>query len=100
MSPSPQRERINSAGASYDGQERSPMRNAEARVTLGVIAARNGDLERAVDLGEQALDGERKSLPSLLMCSRELGNALRQADEKHPAVASYLEHLRVLAHAG
>ena len=79
-----------SAGTSYDGRERSPLRNAEARVTLGVIAARDGDLEEAVNFGEQALDGERKSLPSLLMCSRELGNALRQADEKNPAVASYL----------
>ena len=76
------------------------MWNAEGRVALGVIAARDGDLEWAIDLGERALDGERKSLPSLLMCSRELGNALRQAGEKHPAVASYLEHLRVLAHAG
>jgi len=65
------------------------MRNAEARVTLGVIAARDGDLEQAVNFGEQALDGERKSLPSLLMCSPELGNALRQPDEKKPAVASY-----------
>lgn len=89
-----------SAGTSYDGQERSPMRNAEARVTLGVIAARDGDLEQAVNFGEQALGGERKSLPSLLMCSRELGNALREADNKHPAVASYLDHLRTLARVG
>ena len=40
-------------GTGYDGVERSPMRNAEARVTLGVIAAREGDLEQAVSLGSR-----------------------------------------------
>ncbi|WP_405808239.1 XRE family transcriptional regulator [Streptomyces sp. NBC_00210] len=30
-------------GTDFDGTERSPMRNAEARVTLGVTAAREGD---------------------------------------------------------
>jgi tetratricopeptide (TPR) repeat protein len=83
-------------GTSYDGRERSPMRNAEARVTLGVIAARGGELEKAVRFGEQALQGDRKSIPSLLMCSRELGNALRQADEANPIVTSCLDHLHTL----
>ncbi len=29
----------------FDGTERAPMRTAEARITLGVIAARQGDVE-------------------------------------------------------
>ncbi|MDX6418373.1 MAG: hypothetical protein QOG28_2993 [Trebonia sp.] len=28
----------------FDGRERAPMRMAEARVTLGVVRARDGDL--------------------------------------------------------
>jgi hypothetical protein len=32
------------AGTDLAGTERSPMRNAEARITLGVVAAREGDL--------------------------------------------------------
>jgi hypothetical protein len=86
-----------SAGTSYDGQERSPMRNAEARVTRGVVAARSGELEEAAHLGVQALAGERKSLPSLLMCSRELGNALYKTDHHNAEVNSYLEQLRYMA---
>lgn len=51
--------------------ERAPMRLAEARIILGVIAARQGDLEQAVHHEEQALNGPRKSLPSLAMVSRD-----------------------------
>ena len=32
------------ASADFDGTERAPMRLAEARVTLGVVTARQGDL--------------------------------------------------------
>lgn len=39
----------------FDGTERKPMRIAEARVTHGVITAREGDVERAVAQGELAL---------------------------------------------
>lgn len=59
------------------GCERKPMQIAEARVTLGVAAARAGDVGRAMDEGRLALAGERLSLPSLLMCSNELATHLR-----------------------
>ena len=39
------------ASTDFDGTERAPMRLAEARITLGVVAAREGDLEHAVQLG-------------------------------------------------
>lgn len=86
-------------GTAFDGQERSPMRNAEARITLGVVAAHQGELEQAVGYGERALSGDRKSLPSLLMCSRELGTALREQYADQPVTAEYLEHLRALSAA-
>ena len=54
------------AGTDFDGTERAPMRLAEARITLGVAAAREGDLEGAIHHGQQALNGQRKSLPSLI----------------------------------
>ncbi len=60
------------ASTDFDGKERAPMRLAEARVTLGVVAARQGDLDEAISQGEHALNGQRKSLPSLLMVSRDL----------------------------
>jgi tetratricopeptide (TPR) repeat protein len=80
-----------------DGTERKPMRIAEARITLGVVAARSGDLERAVSHGRRALEGDRKSLPSLLMCSKELANALRERYPKEPEAVSYLDQVRALS---
>lgn len=48
------------------------MRMAKARIALGVVAERQGALDQAVNYGEWALKGDRQSLPSLLMVSREL----------------------------
>ena len=60
-------------GTAPDGTERSPMRIAEARLTLGVTAARRGDLDAAQAAGAQALTAsDRKSLPSLVMVASEL----------------------------
>ncbi|MFD0541710.1 hypothetical protein ACFQY7_55815 [Actinomadura luteofluorescens] len=84
------------AGTKANGVERSPMRNAEARVTLGVVAAREGDIEQAVAMGNRALEGDRKSLPSLLMVSQELADTLAGSSVDHPAVAEYLDRLRHL----
>ena len=39
------------------------MRNAEAHLTLAVIAARRGDTEHADTLGLQALQNGRQSTP-------------------------------------
>jgi hypothetical protein len=80
----------------FDGQERAPMRLAEARVTLGMVAARDGDVESAVTEGERALSGERKSLPSLLMTSRELTRVLTEHYPSQSSTQEYLDHLRVL----
>ena len=83
-----------------DGTERAPMRIAEARVTLGVAAARQGDLDLAVDQGVRALGGQRRSLPSLLMVSAELESVLGQRYAREPAAAEYVRQLGELRRRG
>ncbi|MDB4873060.1 MAG: hypothetical protein JWL97_4064 [Gemmatimonadales bacterium] len=83
-------------GTDEAGTDRSPMRTAEARVTLGVVAAREGDLESALTYGERALSGDRRSLPSLLMVSRELGTIVQDRYSSDPEATEYLDHLRQL----
>jgi len=90
------REVIRSA-TEADGTERKPMRIAEARLTLAVIAARAGDLERALSLGQQAFSGARKSLPSLLMVSSELTDVLATRYSKEPSAVAFLDTVRGLA---
>ncbi|WP_328632816.1 XRE family transcriptional regulator [Streptomyces sp. NBC_00356] len=87
------------AGTDFDGTERSPMRNSEARVTLGVTAAREGDLEQALIMGERALQGDRQSVPSLIMTSRELAAEMRRRYADEPSAQDYLAHLRDLGKA-
>jgi tetratricopeptide (TPR) repeat protein len=84
-------------GTHPGGCERQPMRHAEAWVTLGVVAARRGDPEQAAALGLSALDGERRSLPSLLMSSRELATIMRARYGDSAAAGHYLDRLRSLA---
>ncbi|MER5466141.1 XRE family transcriptional regulator [Streptomyces sp. NPDC002668] len=87
------------AGTDFDGAERSPMRMAEARITLGVVAARQGDLDQAVNYGEWALKGDRQSLPSLLMVSRELASIVNRDYANETAGREYLDHLNTLTRA-
>ncbi|RSN63038.1 hypothetical protein DMH01_10510 [Amycolatopsis sp. WAC 04182] len=63
-------------GVNPEGVQLSPMRIAEAELTLAVIAARRGDVEEAAELGIQALQNNRQSRPSLLMVSTELEDEL------------------------
>jgi tetratricopeptide (TPR) repeat protein len=90
-------EEVIRASTDFDGTERSPMRIAEARLTLGVAAAREGELEEAIVHGELALAGERKSLPSLLMVSRELATIINRNFGTEPEAVSYLDHLTALS---
>ncbi|GGY95729.1 hypothetical protein [Streptomyces poonensis] len=75
------------------------MRNAEARVTLGVTAAREGDLEQALIMGERALEGKRRSVPSLIMTSRELAAEMRRRYASESSAQDYLARLRELGEA-
>jgi len=89
-------EEVLRVGAATDGQERSPMRNAEARITLGVVAARQGDIDLATHHGQDALAGNRQSIPSLLMCSAELVQTLEERHSDVPEVRDYLTRLDLL----
>lgn len=77
-----------------DGSVAHPMRVAQAKLTLAVVAARTGDLEGAVEQGTEALIGDRKSLPSLVTASRELVGTLQQHYAKEPRAAQYIERVR------
>lgn len=88
------------AGTDFDGTERSPMRIAEARITLGVVAARQGDLEQAIHYGKRALQGERRSLPSILMASRDLTKVLKDHYPAESATRSYIDQLHALTQGG
>ena len=87
------------ASTDFDGRERAPMRLAEARITLGVVAARHGDLDQAVSQGGRALNGQRKSLPSLLMVSRDLTKVLNERYPSEPGTQQYLDQLHTLSEA-
>lgn len=64
-----------------DGENLSPMRRAEADLTLAVIAARQGDLDSARTYAESALAIPRRSMPSLRMVGSELVQVL---DTRYP----------------
>ena len=62
------------------GEPSAPLRLAEAQLTDATILARSGDVEGALTVGETALQGERRSPPSLLMVGRELADTLAKVD--------------------
>lgn len=82
------------AGTDPDGTERSPMRIAEARLTLGIIAARQGDAAQAASFGQRALTGDRQSLPSLLLIGRQLDGVLQERLPKSPDALGFRSQLR------
>lgn len=57
---------------------RSPMRMADTHITLGLVHAKRGDLDQAVNSGDHALTYERKSGPSLILRATELDKAIRR----------------------
>jgi tetratricopeptide (TPR) repeat protein len=93
-------EEVLRVGVASDGTERSPMRNSEARLTLGLVAARNGDPAGAVAYGRQATCGNRQSLPSLLMVGGELVRSLEKTSRHHPDVAEFRHTLKTIASRG
>jgi tetratricopeptide (TPR) repeat protein len=61
-----------------DGTTNAPMRTAQARMDLAIVAARRGELDQAVAYGESAFDFERQSLTDLASSSADLDNVLQQ----------------------
>ena len=67
-----------------DGSTNAPMRTAISHIDLGIIHARHGDLDQAVDHGLTALGYERKTEASLLSHAADLDQLLndRYPDER------------------
>jgi hypothetical protein len=83
------------------GDVRSPMRVAEAQVTLGVVAARYGDIDTAAEHGQAALHGARKSIPTLRMVGREFAAELAKTGAKNDQrLRDYLAELRTATLVG
>ena len=83
-------------GTAPDGTPRWPMRRSQAQLTLGVAAARDGELEAAVAYGVRALAEPRRSLPSLLLVAGELEAELTARYSRERVTGEYLERLRAL----
>jgi hypothetical protein len=73
--------------------DRDVPRKQRHTARLGVVRAREGDLQAAVDQGLRALTGARKSLPSLVMVSRDLTKVL---DERYSAETGTRDYLAAL----
>jgi len=84
-------------GTAPDGSLRSPMRAAEAHTTLAVAAAREGDLDGAIEAGTTAIEIPRQSVPSLLMVTDDLVTELRLRYEREAGTRDYLDRLRAIA---
>lgn len=89
-------EEVIASSSGLDGTGSKPMRAAEAFITLGVSAARRGELGEAVALGRRALAGERRSLPSLTMVARDLSTTLQTRYPGAPEAAEFTDELRTL----
>ncbi|WP_141976356.1 tetratricopeptide repeat protein [Saccharothrix saharensis] len=68
-----------------DGTDSSPMRATEARLTLAVVALRQGDPDAAAEWTREALDAPRKSVDALLMVAEEVKRELRRLFPNDPA---------------
>jgi transcriptional regulator with XRE-family HTH domain len=61
-----------------DGTSNAPMRVAQARIDLGIVAARRGDLDEAVAYGESAFEFDRKSVGDLISRTSELDRIIQE----------------------
>src|SRR5262245_1450867 len=79
-----------------DGMTRHPMRIAETRVTLGILAARRRDLEQAVYFGLAALEASRVSIPTLLSRAADLETVLATGFPGERKTAEFVDRLNAV----
>lgn len=84
-------EQIIRSGRRPDGTHFMPMRVADAKASMAVSAMERGDIDRAVQLGHEALDIPRQSLPSLHLVTSELVIPLSERHPEAPGVSGLIE---------
>jgi hypothetical protein len=82
-----------------DGTSNAPMRSAAARVDLGVVHARRGDLDGAVLEGLKAFEYGRRSLSALVSRGDDLDNVLNERYPREPLAALFHDRLMDAKHA-
>lgn len=82
-----------------DGTSNAPMRVADARIDLGIVHARRGDLDAAVKQGMAAFDIERKSLTDLVNRAGDLDRVLRQRYHREALANEFHERYTVARRA-
>ncbi|MEU4227498.1 hypothetical protein AB0F17_24670 [Nonomuraea sp. NPDC026600] len=76
-----------------DGTSNAPMRVADAHIDLGIVYARRGDLDAAVDEGMVAFDIDRRSLTDLVNRAGDLDRVLRQRYRREALAGQFHERL-------
>jgi len=75
-----------------DGTSNAPMRTAQARMSLGIVAARRGELDQAVAYGESAFEYERQSITELVSSSADLDRMLQRRYRGEQLAREFHEH--------
>jgi hypothetical protein len=76
-----------------DGTSNAPMRTANARIDLGMVHARRGDLDAAVEEGMKAFEYDRRSLTDLVSRGDDLGQILHDRYPRESLAAQFHERL-------
>lgn len=82
-----------------DGTTNAPMRTANARIDLGIVHARRGDLDAAVEEGLTAFQYGRKSLTDLVNRGEDLDRLLQGHYPGEKLSAAFHDRLMSARHA-
>ena len=82
-----------------DGSVISPMRLAEAELTLAAVEARAGEVESATELATAALARSRRSVPSLLMVGAGVAKEMSRLHPHNGHVEDFARHVSEMARA-
>ncbi|MGW5687376.1 hypothetical protein [Nonomuraea sp. NPDC003754] len=82
-----------------DGTSNAPMRVANARIDLGIVYARSGHLDAAVDHGMAAFAIERRSLADLVSRAGDLDRIIRHKYRGESLAKEYHERFAAACHA-
>jgi transcriptional regulator with XRE-family HTH domain len=91
-------EAVTATSTSPGGDVISPMRLSEAELTKATVLARAGEVNAATAAAEAGLDGDRRSLPSLLMVGSEVANELRRLHPHNESAVEFGHHIYLLGH--